>query len=232
MWRDLQVAAYIKKVSERPEGHSTFSTSFEGEFINDILSSMNIKQSLHSLLADNETAEVIKQLRSITEADLTHLNAEVEQISTRFQQNIENSHHELSDETTINRENSSIRYALFAVINKLPEDAVLPVDLQAKRLKTAAFMVLGVILFALIGFNYTDFFSKIMPQEGVKSIAVAPKVAVSTPEVAPVEAPVTSVQTPQIVADSVPKVDTLLKKKVRLFKKKTVVVVGNTFKVN
>ena len=27
---------------------------------------MNLKQSLHSLLADNETAEVIKQLRSIT----------------------------------------------------------------------------------------------------------------------------------------------------------------------
>lgn len=189
---------------------------------------MNIKQSLHSLLADNETAEVIKQLRSITEADLTHLNAEVEQISTRFQQNIENSHHELSDEASINRENSSIRYALFAVINKLPEDAVLPADLQAKRLKIAAFMVLGVALFALIGFNYTNFFNNETPQTVVKPVAVEPKIEVSTPVVAPV----TPVQTPQIVVDTVPKIDTLRKKKMRRVKKVAPVVIGDTFKVN
>ena len=196
---------------------------------------MTIKQSLHSLLADNETAEVIKQLRSITETDLTHLNAEVEQISARFQQNIENSHHELSDEATINRENSSIRYALFAVINKLPEDAILPADLQAKRLKIAAFMVLGVVLFALIGFNYSDFFSKIMPQEVIKPVAVEPKTAVSTPAVAPVQtptvAPTMPTQIPQIAVDSVPKIDTLRKKKVRRIKK-VVPVIGDTFKMN
>ncbi len=197
---------------------------------------MNIKQSLHSLLADNETAEVIKQLRSITESDLTHLNAEVEQISMRFQQNIENSHHELSDEGSINRENSSIRYALFAVINKLPEDAILPADLQAKRLKIAALMVLGVALFALIGFNYTNFFNKETPKTVVKPIVIEPTTSVSTPVIAPVEVPdapvVASVQTPQIAVDSVPKVDTLLKKKPRRFKKKTAVVIGDTFKVN
>lgn len=194
---------------------------------------MNIKQSLHSLLADNETAEVIKQLRSITEADLTPLKDEVEQISARFQQNIENSHHELSDEATINRENSSIRYALFSVINRLPEDAVLPADLQAKRLRIAAFMIFGVALFALIGFNYSDFFNKeTPPQTVVKPVVAEPKIEISTPVVAPVVAPVTPVQTPQIVVDSVPKVDTLRKKKVRRAKKVAPVVIGDTFKVN
>lgn len=204
---------------------------------------MNIKQSLHSLLADNETAEVIKQLRSITAADLTHLNDEVEQISTRFQQNIENSHHELSDEGSINRENSSIRYALFAVINKLPEDAILPADLQAKRLKIAAFMVLGVALFALIGFNYTHFFNNETSQTVVKPVAVAPKIEVATPIVAPVQtpvaatqtpvvAPITPVQTPQIVVDTALRVDTLRKKKVRRLKKVAPIVIGDTFKVN
>ena len=204
---------------------------------------MTIKQSLHSLLADNETAEVIKQLRSITEADLTHLNAEVEQISARFQQNIENSHHELSDEATINRENSSIRYALFAVINKLPEDAILPADLQAKRLKIATFMVLGVALFALIGFNYTNFFNNETPKTVVKPVVIEPITAVSTPAVAlvqtptvapvqtPVVAPVTPTQTPLIAVDTVPKIDTLRKKKVRRIKK-VVPVIGDTFKMN
>ena len=200
---------------------------------------MNIKQSLHSLLADNETVEVIKQLRSITEKDLTLLHDEVEQISARFQQNIENSHHELSDEATINRENSSIRYALFSIINRLPENAILPADLQAKRLKIAAFMVLGVALFGLIGFNYTDFFNKETPQTLVKPIAVEPIKDMAIPVVTPVEAPAAPVvapvmptQTPQIVVDSVPRVDTLLKKKVRRFKKKTAIVIGDTFKVN
>lgn len=200
---------------------------------------MNIKQSLHSLLADNETAEVIKQLRSITENDLMPLHDEVAQISARFQQNIENSHHELSDEGSINRENSSIRYALFAVINKLPEDAVLPADLHAKRLRTATLMVLCVALFALIGFNYADFFNKETPTTVIKPVVIEPITAISTPVVAPVTpvgAPATPViapvQTPQIVVDTTPKLDTLQKKKVRRFKKKTTVVVGNTFKVN
>ena len=204
---------------------------------------MTIKQSLHSLLADNETAEVIIQLRAVTEGSLSALNGEVEQISARFQRNIEDSHHELSDESSINRENSSIRYALFAVINKLPENVLLPEDLQAKRLKIAAFMVLCVALFALIGFNYSNFFTEETPKTVIKPIAVEPKTAVATPIVATVEVPIASVQapvvtpvtplqTPQIVVDSVSKVDTLLKKKTRRFKKKTTVVVGNTFKVN
>ncbi len=203
---------------------------------------MNIKQSLHSLLADNETAEVIKQLRSITEGDLTPLHDEVALISTRFQQNIEGSHHELSDEATVNRENSSIRYALFSVINRLPEDAVLPAEQQAKRLKIASFMVLCVALFALIGFNYGDFFNKETPTTVVKPVVIQPTTAVSTPvvtPVAPVEkpattsvvAPVAPVQTSQIVVDTVPRVDTLLKKKPRRFKKRTAVIIG-TSKVN
>jgi Effector-associated domain 11 len=186
---------------------------------------MNLKQSLHSLLADNETAEVIKQLRSITKTDLTPLHDEVEQISTRFQQNIENSHHELSDESSINRENSSIRYALFAVINKLPEGAILPAAQQAKRLRIAAFMVLCVTLFALIAFNYADFFNKETPKTAITPLSIEPPKVVTEPIVAPLNAPKTLV-------DTVPKVDTLRKKRVRRIKKAPPVAIGDTFKVN
>ena len=166
---------------------------------------------------------------------MTYLNAEVEQISTRFQDNIEQSPHELSDEGSINRENSSTRYALFVVINRLPEDASLPADLQAKRLKISIFLLLCIALFALIGFNYTDFFNKETrqineetPQTVVKPLTLKSEIATSTPVVAQA-APE---QTPQIVTDSVLKVDTLLKKKNRRFKKKTGIVARDSLKVN
>ena len=194
---------------------------------------MNLKQSLHSLLADNETAEVIKQLRSITEGALTDLNAEVEQISTRFQENIEESHRELSDEGTITRENSSIRYALFAVINKLPEDAVLPEAQHAKRLKIALFMIAAVAIFAIVAFNL-EWFKIETPNAVAATPTTTPNVAtpvVESPQMplAPVTTPLNS---PKIVADTLLKVDTLRKKKVRRVKKTPNVVIGDTFRVN
>ena len=193
---------------------------------------MNLKQSLHSLLADNETAEVIKQLLSITEGSLTALNAEVEQISTRFQENIEESHHELSDEGTISRENSSIRYALFAVINKLPEDAVLPETQQAKRLKIAMFMVTVVAIFAIVAFNLEWFKIETLPPPTLVSNVATPIIIPPQTAVAPVMTPVAPVDTPKIVADTLLKVDTLPKKKVRRVKKTPNVIIGDTFRVN
>lgn len=199
---------------------------------------MNLKQSLHSLLADNETSEVIKQLRSITEgSSLTGLNAEVERIATRFQENIEESHHELSDEGTINRENSSIRYALFAVINKLPEDAVLPEAQHARRLKIALFIIAAVALFAIVALNLEWFKIGVIdnsvatatPTPSVtKPVVEQPKIAVAplpSPTLAPID-------TPTIKIDTALKVDTLRKKKVRRVKKASSTVVGDTFKAN
>ena len=200
---------------------------------------MNLKQSLRSLLADNETAEVITQLRSITEGSLTDLNADVEQISTRFQENIEESHHELSDEGTITRENSSIRYALFAVINKLPEDAVLPEAQHAKRLKIALFMVAAVAIFAIVAFNFDWFKIETLPSPTPVPNVATPIVAspqkavvpVTTPVTTPV-APIAPLNSPKIIADTLLKVDTLPKKKVRRVKKTPNVVIGDTFRVN
>ena len=200
---------------------------------------MNLKQSLHNLLAENETAEVIMQLRSITEGSLTDLNAEVEQISTRFQENIEESHHELSDESTINRENASIRYALFAVINKMPEDAILPEAQHAKRLKIALLMIAAVVIFAIVAFNLEWF-----KLETPNSIATPPTTtpSISTPVIASPQTPVASATTPatsavptnapKIGADTLPKIDTLPRKKVRRVKPTPSVIIGDTFRVN
>ena len=196
---------------------------------------MNLKQSLHSLLADNETAEVITQLRSITEGSLTALNAEVEQISTRFQENIEESHHELSDEGTINRENSSIRYALFAVINKLPEDAVLPEAQQAKRLQIALFMITAVTIFAIVAFNFEWFKIETLPSPTPVPNVATPIVASPQTAVVPVTTPVVPIaplNSPKIIADTLLKVDTLPKKKVRRVKRTSNVVIGDTFRIN
>ena len=67
---------------------------------------MNLKQSLHSLLSDNQTAEVIKQVRSLTENKLTGLHNELEQISALFEQNEEESRLEFADETTTHKNNA------------------------------------------------------------------------------------------------------------------------------
>ncbi len=196
---------------------------------------MNLKQSLHSLLADSETAEVIEQLRSITEGALTGLNAEVEQISTRFQENIEKSHHELSDEGAINRENSSIRYALFAVINRLPEDAVLPEAQRAKRLKIALFMIAAVTIFAIVAFNFGRFKLERLPANTPAPNVAMPIVESSqTPRarITPPVTPVVPMNVSKIVANTPLKVDSLPKKKVRRVKKIPPVILGDTFKIN
>lgn len=196
---------------------------------------MNLKQSLHSLLADSETAEVIEQLRSITEGALTGLNAEVEQISTRFQENIEKSHHELSDEGAINRENSSIRYALFAVINRLPEDAVLPEAQRAKRLKIALFMIAAVTIFAIVAFNFGRFKLERLPANTPAPNVAMPIVESSqTPRarITPPVTPVVPMNVSKIVANTPLKVDSLPKKKVRRVKKIPPVIIGDTFKIN
>lgn len=204
---------------------------------------MNLKQSLHSLLADNETAEVITHLRSITEGSSMDLNAEVEQISTRFQENIEESHHELSDEGTINRENASIRYALFSVINKLPEDAILPEAQHAKRLKIALFMIAAVVIFAIFAFNL-QWFRMETPDSVATPPTTPPPVTpnIETPVIASSQTPVAPVTTPatpavptnapKIVANTLPRLDTLPKKKIKRIKPTPNVIIGDTFRIN
>ena len=130
----------------------------------------------------------------------------------------------MSDEETINRENSSIRYALFAVINKLPEDAFLPEAKHAKQLKIALFMIAAVAIFAIVAFNLEWF-----KVETPNTVAATPTTAssVATPVIESPQTPITPitpiapVDTPKIVADTLLKADTLRKKKVRRVKKNT-----------
>jgi hypothetical protein len=186
---------------------------------------MNLKQSLHSLLADNETAEVITQLRSLSDTSLGNLKEEVEQVAARFEANIEQSHGEFADELSTNKENARIRYLLLSIINRLPDDAELPSAIMRKRSKMAAFIVLGVAILALIAFNF-DLFKKEEPIAVAKPVIEQPKVvvapAIEQPKVViePVAAPVV---VPPIIVDSVPKVDTLRKKRFRRIKKAPVI---------
>jgi hypothetical protein len=193
---------------------------------------MNLKQSLHSLLADNETAEVITQLRALTEESLHNMQEEVEQVATRFEANIDQSHSELADELSTNKENARIRYQLLSIINRLPDDAELPSVILQKRSKLAVFIVAGVAILALIAFNF-DLFKReepiAKPSISQAQTPVAPVVAeaskvVATPATVPAVAPVTTpVAAPQIVVDTLKKVDTLPKKKVRRVRKAPVV---------
>jgi hypothetical protein len=193
---------------------------------------MNLKQSLHSLLADNETAEVITQLRALTEESLQNMQEEVEQVATRFEANIDQSHSELADELSTNKENARIRYQLLSIINRLPDDAELPSVILQKRSKLAVFIVAGVAILALIAFNF-DLFKReepiAKPSIPQAQTPVAPVVAeapkeVATPATVPAVAPVTTpVAAPQIVVDTLKKVDTLPKKKVRRVRKAPVV---------
>ncbi len=188
---------------------------------------MNLKQSLHSLLADNETAEVIKQLREATEESSPKLFQEVEDIEMRFEANIEQSHNEFADELSTNKENARIRYQLLSVINRLPEDAELPSTVREKRLKIAGLIVLGVAIFGLIAFNF-DWFKKDQAAKPiVEPVIEAPKTSTTpvqqaqtvaaTPAVAPAVVP------PAVLIDTLKKVDTLVKKKIRRIKKPPVV---------
>ncbi len=186
---------------------------------------MNLKQSLHSLLADNETAEVITQLRSLSGDALGDLKEEIEQVSARFEANIEQSHGEFADELSTNKENARVRYLLLSIINRLPDDAELPSAIMQKRSKMAAFIVAGVAILALIAFNF-DLFKKEEPIVVAKPVIEQPKVVVAPvveqPKVVvePVVAPVVA---PPVVVDSVPKIDTLRKKRFRRIKKAPVV---------
>jgi hypothetical protein len=186
---------------------------------------MNLKQSLHSLLADRETAEVITQLRSLSEESLADLKDEVEQVAARFEANIEQSHSEFADELSTNKENARIRYLLLSIINRLPDDAELPSAIMQKRSKMAALIVLGVAILALIAFNF-DLFKTEKPIVVAKPVIEQPKVVVAPvieqPKVViePVAAPVVA---PPIIVDSVPKVDTLRKKRFRRIKKAPVI---------
>jgi hypothetical protein len=192
---------------------------------------MNLKQSLHSLLADNETAEVITQLRAATEEASPKLFEEVEQVAARLEANIEQSHGEFADELSTNKENARIRYLLLSIINRLPEDAELPSMVREKRLKMAFFIITAVAILALAAFNF-DLLKKEEPTANPvverPKVAIAPVVeqpqTVVTPAVAPVVAPLgTPIVTPPVVLDSVKKVDTLVKKKIRRIRKAPVV---------
>jgi hypothetical protein len=190
-----------------------------------LLLTMNLKQSLHSQLADKETAEVITQLRSLSEESLVDLKDEIEQVAARFEANIEQSHGEFADELSTNKENARIRYLLLSIINRLPDDAELPSAIMQKRSKMAALIVLGVAILALIAFNF-DLFKKEEPIVVEKPVIEQPKLVIARVEeqpkvaVEPVVAPITS---PPVIVDSVPKVDTLRKKRFRRIKKTPVI---------
>jgi hypothetical protein len=193
---------------------------------------MNLKQSLHSLLADNETAEVITQLRNLTEEAVPNLREEVEQVSTRYEANLEQSSLEFADETSTNKENARIKYLLLSIINRLPEDAELPSAIMQRRSKIAAFIVLGVAVLALIAFNL-DFFKKDEPIVPVpipvfRPATEQPKTGVTPAIALPPVAPVT---VPPVLKDST-KVDTLPKKKIRRIKKAPVVVPQQQFGIS
>jgi hypothetical protein len=197
---------------------------------------MNLKQSLHSLLADNETVEVINQLRTLTEEAVPHLREEVEQVSARYEANVEQSSLEFADETSTNKENARIKYLLLSIINRLPDDAELPSAIMQRRSKIAAFIVLGVGILAAIAFNL-DFFKKEEPLPVIKP-AVEQAKTVVTPATTPpavVPTPQTPIATPAVVppapVDSV-KVDTVPKKKVRRVRKPPVVVPEQEFGIS
>jgi hypothetical protein len=204
--------------------NSPFSTTIQHFFL-----TMNLKQSLHSLLADNETAEVITQLLDATQESSPDLYAEVEQISARFEANIDQSRTEFADELSTNRESAKIKYLLLSVINRLPEDAELPSAVKAKRLKIAGLIVLGVAILGLVAYNF-DFFKKNetptteTPKSVVQPVVETPKTVVATPAtpaVAPVSVP--SVTPIVLPTDTLKKLDTLVKKKIRRIKKAPVV---------
>ncbi len=190
---------------------------------------MNLKQSLHSLLADKETAEVINQLRTLPDDALPDLQEEVEQIAARFEANITQSHGEFADELSTNKENARIRYQLLSIINRLPDDAELPAAILQKRSKMAIFIVVGVAILALIAFNF-DLFRKeesatkptlAQAKTPVSPVVVEQPKVVATPAIAPTSIPVAAA--PQIVIDSIKKIDTLIKKKIRRIRKAPVV---------
>ena len=186
---------------------------------------MNLKQSLHSLLADKETAEVITQLRSLSEESLVDLKDEIEQVAARFEANIEQSHGEFADELSTNKENARIRYLLLSIINRLPDDAELPSAIMQKRSKMAALIVAGVAILALIAFNF-DLFKKEEPIAVAKPVIEQPKVVIAPVVEQPqtvVEPLVAPVVVPPVIVDSVPKVDTLRKKRFRRIKKAPVI---------
>jgi hypothetical protein len=194
-----------------------------------LLLTMNLKQSLHSLLADNETAEVITQLRTLPEKSMGNLQEEIEQVAARYEANIEQSHLEFADELSTSKENARIRYLLLSIINRLPEDAELPSAVMAKRSKMAAFIVLGVAILALIAFNF-DFFKKEEPvatpvvQQPKAPTTPAVQQTIAVPTTAAVAPATTPIATPPIVVvDSLKKLDTLPKKKIRRIKKAPVV---------
>jgi Effector-associated domain 11 len=186
---------------------------------------MNLKQSLHSLLADNETAEVITQLRALTEESVPNLQEEVEQVAARFEANIDQSHSDFADELSTSKENARIRYLLLSIINRLPDDAELPSAILQKRSKMAVFIVIGVAVLALIAFNL-DLFRKEMPPPAVAPVAsqvpMVQKPAVVAEQPKPVVSAVPAAIPAAIVMDTTRK-DTLPKKKIRRIRKPVVV---------
>jgi hypothetical protein len=206
------------------------SLRFQNDLFNyaifqDFLLTMNLKQSLHSLLADNETAEVITQLRSLPEKSVGNLQEEVEQVADRYEANMAQSGLEFADELSTNKENARIRYLLLSIINRLPEDAELPSAVMAKRSKMAVFIVLGVAVLALVAFNF-DFFKKEEPLKPVvnEPVKAATTPSVEAPKVAATPAAAVPLVTPSaVLTDSTKKLDTLPKKKIRRIRKAPVV---------
>ncbi|MDZ7877275.1 MAG: hypothetical protein U5L45_06385 [Saprospiraceae bacterium] len=195
---------------------------------------MKLKQSLHSLLSDNEIVEVINQLRSLPKDALSNLRDEVEQVAARYEANLEQSSLEFADELSTNKENARIKYLLLSIINRLPEDAELPSAVMQRRSKMAVFIVLGLVLLAAIAFNL-DFFKKEEPilapkpvPEQIKTVVTPASVALNV--VVQPQTPTASAVTPPLV-DSL-KLDTLPKKKLRRVRKTPVVVPEQQFGIS
>ena len=168
---------------------------------------------------------MITQLRSLSEESLVDLKDEIEQVAARFEANIEQSHGEFADELSTNKENARIRYLLLSIINRLPDDAELPSAIMQKRSKMAALIVAGVAILALIAFNF-DLFKKEEPIAVAKPVIEQPKVVIAPVVEQPqtvVEPLVAPVVVPPVIVDSVPKVDTLRKKRFRRIKKAPVI---------
>jgi hypothetical protein len=197
---------------------------------------MNLKQSLHSLLADNETVEVISQLRHLTEESLPQLREEVEQVAARYEANVEQSSLEFADELSTNKENARIKYLLLSIINRLPEDAELPSAIMQRRSRLAAFIVLSVGLLAAVAFNWEYLKKEFAPTtvEPIKTVAKpvpVPPVVTNTPQTPTVE-PVAPVVVPPLPVVDSTKLDTVPKKKIRRVKKARVIVPEQQFGIS
>lgn len=118
---------------------------------------MSQKQILKSLISKDHIAEVLTELYSAT-AKIPRLHNEVIQLSGRFQLNERKRRLDVVHNDDVNREYNKIRDALLAIIDELPEIAVLPPSKKTNWVAIATFIVGLVALIANIGTIKDTFF--------------------------------------------------------------------------